>query len=169
MTRLEKWSVLGSSALTGVTGLGFLWVKYAMEPADPWAVINHPIEPWLLKSHILFAPLLVFAVGMIAVRHIWRHYRSGMEWGRKTGIISALSLAPMVFTGYLIQAVTEPSWLSFVAISHIVTSLIFLAALTVHAVILARRLGGRNEALKARNPPARAKARAAAGAAKLPL
>lgn len=147
MTRVEKWSVLGSSALTGITGVGYLWVKYAMEPTDPWAVINHPIQPWLLKSHIMVAPLLVFAVGMIVVRHIWRHYRSGMPWGRKSGIISALSLAPMVFTGYLIQGVTEPRWLSVVAVSHIVTSLIFVLGLIAHAVILARKLTRQNQPL----------------------
>lgn len=140
MTRFEKWSVLTGSAATGVTGAAYLWVKYAMEPTEPWAVINHPIQPWLLKAHILVAPLLVFAVGMIAVRHIWRHYRTGMKWGRRSGILSGVSLVPMIVTGYLIQGITHERWLAVTAWTHIVTSVLFLIGVTIHAVILARIL-----------------------------
>src|SRR5690606_30891762 len=96
-----------SSFATGATGLAYLWVKYAMEPTEPFAVINHPIQPWLLKAHLLTAPFLVFAVGMIALRHVWLHYRSGVLRGRRTGIISGLTLLPMILTGYLIQSVTH--------------------------------------------------------------
>lgn len=140
MTRFEKWSVLSTAAATGATGLAYLWVKYGMEPSEPWAVINHPAQPWLLKSHILVAPLLVFAVGMIALRHIWRHYRSGMLWGRRSGIVTGLSLVPMVMTGYLIQGITHELWLPVVAWVHIGTSIVFVVGVAVHAVVLARLL-----------------------------
>lgn len=140
MTRFEKWSVLISSALAAITGVAYFWVKYAMVPTEPWAVINHPIQPWLLKSHIVLVPLLVFAVGMIATRHIWRHYRSGMVLGRKSGLMTALSVVPMVVSGYLIQGVTAPSLLSIVTWTHIGTSVLFTVGVAVHSVLLTRHL-----------------------------
>lgn len=135
MNRFEKWSVLSTSFLTAVTGIVYLWMKYFMEAADPWAVINHPLQPWLLKAHILVAPLLVFAVGSIAVRHVWRHIRTGVAFGRRSGLTTALSLAPMIITGYLIQAVTHESWLLAIAIAHIGTGLLYSLGVAVHAWI----------------------------------
>lgn len=39
----------------------YWWMKNRMEPLDAWAAINHPLQPWMLKAHILVAPLMVFA------------------------------------------------------------------------------------------------------------
>ena len=71
MYRLEKWSLLLSVFLTGTSGIGLLWTKYVLHNDDPWAVINHPLQPWFLKTHIVVTPLLVFALGMVTARHIW--------------------------------------------------------------------------------------------------
>lgn len=139
MTRFEKWSVLSTSLATGVTGVGYLWVKYFVEPVEPWAVINHPLQPWLLKAHILVAPLLVFAVGMIAVRHVWQHIRRRIRLGRRSGLTVALSLLPMVASGYLIQAITAEGWLETMAIGHIATGLLYGVGLAVHTVVAGRR------------------------------
>lgn len=133
MSRFEKWSVLSTSLLTSLTGLIYLWMKYFMESTEPWAVVNHPLQPLVLKAHILVAPLLVFALGFIAVRHIWRHFRIGVALGRRSGLTTAVSLAPMVLTGYFIQAVTHESWLLAIAIAHIVVGLIYSLGLAVHA------------------------------------
>ena len=138
MTRFEKWSVVLSSALTVLTGLAFLGVKYLMEPAEPWAVINHPSQPWLQKAHILVSPLLVFSVGAIAVRHVWRHFRAGRAWARKSGLGTAAAVAPMVLTGYLVQAITHVGWLRAMAISHIVFSLLYTAAFAAHYLVTRR-------------------------------
>lgn len=138
MNRFEKWWVLSTSALTAATGIIYLWMKYFMASTDPWAVINHPLQPAVLKAHILFAPLLVFAVGSISVRHVWKHFRTGVVAGRRSGLTTALSLAPMILTGYLIQAITAEGWLTAMAISHIGTGMLYTAGLAVHAW-----LGGR--------------------------
>ncbi|MDP9348192.1 MAG: hypothetical protein M3P24_03475, partial [Gemmatimonadota bacterium] len=138
MTRFEKWSVWSTSAATTATGVGFFWAKYLVESSDPWAVVNHPLQPWFLKAHILVAPLMVFAVGMITVRHIWVHFRSGAPHGRRTGIVTALALGPMVLTGYLIQAVTHAGWLRAMAISHIVFGTLFALGLSIHQPLVSR-------------------------------
>lgn len=139
MTGFERWSVWLSAAATAVTGFALFWAKYLLEPPDPWAVVNHPLQPWLLKAHILAAPLLVFALGLIAVRHIWRHYRNGACAGRRSGIVTMLTAGPMIVSGYLIQAVTHPRWLLLLAIAHIGLGTLFVAGLLAHQVFVRRR------------------------------
>ncbi|HEV2148910.1 MAG TPA: hypothetical protein VGR37_16005 [Longimicrobiaceae bacterium] len=136
MNRFEKWSVWSTTAATFLTGAGFFWAKYLVEARDPWAVVNHPLQPWFLKAHILVAPLMVFAVGMIATRHVWRHFRSGMPHGRRSGILTAATLGPMVLTGYLIQAITHVGWLRAMAISHIVVGTLFVLGMALHQPVV---------------------------------
>ncbi len=143
MSRFEKWSVWASAALTSVTGVGLLWAKYLMESTDPWAVVNHPLQPWLLKVHIVAAPFLVFSLGLIAVRHVWSHFRNGLQWGRRSGIITALVTLPMVATGYLIQAITHPLWLGAMAFGHIAVGLVFTVGLSLHQLFVRQRAGER--------------------------
>ena len=72
MSSVQRWLVWTSSILTFFTGVVYWWMKNGMEPVDAWAVINHPLQPWMLKAHILVAPVAVFAVGFVA-----GHYRRG--------------------------------------------------------------------------------------------
>ena len=51
MTPLERWLLWTSTVLTTVTGTVYLWTKYFVESADPWAVINHPWQPLARKAH----------------------------------------------------------------------------------------------------------------------
>lgn len=134
MSSFEKWSVWVTSALTGITGVAYFWAKYMVEPSDPFAVVNHPLQPWFLKSHILVSPLLLLAVGSILVRHVWKHYRRGIRWGRRSGITTALVFLPMVLTGYAIQAVTHAGWLQALAVGHIAVGAVYLVGLGLHQV-----------------------------------
>lgn len=143
MNRFEKWAVLLASAATVLTGAAYLWVKYLVQPTEPWAVINHPSQPWLLKAHILVSPLLVFAVGAIAVRHVWQHFRRGTPRGRRSGVAAAAVFAPMVVTGYLVQSVTAPGWVQAMAWTHIGTSVVFSVGVAAHAAVVLRRGGPR--------------------------
>lgn len=136
MSPFERWSVWVTSVLTGLTGAGYFWTKYLVESTDPFAVVNHPLQTWFLKAHILVSPFLLLALGMILVRHVWRHYVRGMTWGRKSGALTALFLLPMVLTGYLIQSVTAVGWLRALAIAHIVTGFLYLAGLVAHQVAI---------------------------------
>ena len=139
MNRFERWSVWSTSLMTTATGLVYLWMKYLLAPSEPWAVIHHPLQPLVLKLHIVTAPLLVFAVGMIATRHVWKHYRSRLSRGRRSGIGTMLVLAPMVASGYLIQVLTGEGWVRAMAVGHIATGLGYAAALVLHQVAVRRR------------------------------
>lgn len=141
MTRFEKWSVWSTSLLTVVTGVVYFWMKYGLETSDPWAVVNHPLQPLVLKLHILVAPLLVFALGLIAVRHVWRHFRLGVPAGRRSGVTAALVAGPMVVSGYLIQGVTAPGWLRVVAWLHMGAGIAYTLALVGHWWVVIRRAG----------------------------
>ncbi|MFQ5745703.1 MAG: hypothetical protein ACE5HF_00615 [Gemmatimonadota bacterium] len=138
MSPFERWTVRITSGLTALSGLGYLWTKYLLSSPDPWAVVNHPLEPWFLKIHVLTAPLLVFAIGLIAVRHVWEHVRNGVRSGRRTGLLLVGSLGPMVASGYLVQIVTGDLILRLLALLHIASGLLFAVAVVAHVGAIAR-------------------------------
>ena len=132
MSAFERWAVWITSAATFVTGVVYVWLKYLLVSDDPLAVVNHPLQPVVLKAHILVAPLLVFSIGMVALRHVWRHIQSGMREGRQSGLVTVFVLAPMILSGYLIQAITAEGWLKAMAISHIVLGILYGVGLLAH-------------------------------------
>ena len=132
MTRFERWSLWVSTLLVSLTGLGFTWAKYFAASDDPWTVVNHPLEPWLLKLHLVSAPMFVFAVGLVTTRHILPHLLSGTPEGRRTGLVMVWTIIPMVVSGYLVQVVSLPGWMLPLAIGHIVVGIVFLVGFLVH-------------------------------------
>lgn len=139
MNAFEKWNVWVSSALVGGTGVGYFWARYMVENPDPFSALNHPLEPWFLKAHILTSPLLVLALGSILVRHVWKHFRLGVVLGRRSGTVMGLALIPMIVSGYLVQTVTHPGRLTAASWTHIGVSVLYLAALVAHQVVVHRR------------------------------
>ena len=132
MNRFERWAVWSTSIATLVTGVVYLWMKYLLVSADPFAVVNHPWQPLVLKLHILVSPLLVFSIGLVSLRHVWRHVRSGTSDGRRTGMLTLVTLGPTILTGYLIQAITHESLLKAMALSHIGLGLLYGVGLLLH-------------------------------------
>lgn len=132
MSAFERWAVWTTSVATFITGVIYLWLKYLLVNDDPLAVANHPWQPVVLKAHILVAPLLVFSIGLVAVRHVWRHLQSGIREGRRSGVLTVVVLGPMILSGYLIQALTDEVWLKALAISHIGLGIAYGAGLLAH-------------------------------------
>ena len=132
MTRFERWSVWLTTAGTLVTGVAYWWMKELLTPAEPWAVINHPLQPWMLKAHILLAPLLVFSVGLITTRHVWRHFRNGVRKGRGTGLTAAIGFIALVITGYVLQVVTGETILRLLAWSHLGLGILYSVGVAAH-------------------------------------
>ena len=141
MKPFEKWLLLASAAGTALTGGVYAWMRYLLEPVDPWAVIHHPLEPWVLKAHILISPTLVFAVGMVATGHVWKHLRGRVRPGRRTGVLTSALFVPMVVSGYLIQSLTSVSWLRWMVVAHVLTGALFAAGLALHFADFLRRRG----------------------------
>ena len=140
MTPFERWAVWGTSVATFLTGVIYLWLKYLMVSDDPFAVVNHPWQPAVLKAHILVAPLLVFSIGLVTLRHVWRHLQSSLREGRRSGLLTMVLLGPMILSGYLIQALTEEGWLKAMAISHIVLGIVYGLGLLAHYFAAGRKI-----------------------------
>lgn len=139
MMKFEKVVVWGSTATVTVTGVAYGYMKHLMQPADAFAVVNHPLQPLMLKLHIVAAPILIFGIGMILMRHIWPHFRAGLKRGRRSGISSALITLPMIATGYAIQVLTSARWLTVIGYVHLGLGIVFGVAALAHAIATRRR------------------------------
>ena len=141
MSRFEAWAIHLSTLLVGGTGLVYAWMAYLVRPADPYAIVNHPLQPQVQHGHVLVAPLLVFAVGLIWQRHIGPHWSRGMRKGRRSGVGMVLTLVPMVASGYLIQTAVDGSWRKAWVAVHLISSGLWLAGYLAHQVplLLSRR------------------------------
>lgn len=139
MSPFRKWLLWGSSAATALTGVVYWWMEHMMEPVSEWAVINHPLQPWALKAHILVAPLMVLAIGTIALDHIWKHYRARIRRARASGLFTMWLIVPMILSGYLIQTVTHVGWLTALVWVHVGTGVLYSLGLLAHTWALRRR------------------------------
>lgn len=132
MTRFEKILTWSSIAVVSLTGFVYAWMKFLMEPTDPWAVVNHPLQPFVLKLHIVTAPFLVFAIGILFARHILPQLRARARTARLSGTSAAWLIVPMVLSGYLIQAITHATLLQAMVLVHLATGSIFALAAGGH-------------------------------------
>jgi hypothetical protein len=121
-----------SVATVAGTGAVYAWMAWLAEPVDEFAVVNHPWQPATRDLHLLAAPLLVFACGVLWRTHVWERIRSGFAERRRTGIVLALALAPMVASGYLLQVAVDPSWRAVWVWSHGITSALWVATYVAH-------------------------------------
>jgi hypothetical protein len=134
VTRAERWLLWGSSAAVAASGLGFAWTKYLLKTDDPFAVVNHPWQPFFLKMHVLTAPFLVFAVGFVFSRHVVRQWQAPQTGGRRSGLGIVTVLAPMILSGYLIQTVTGEGLLGFLVAVHLATGIVYVVMVPFHRV-----------------------------------
>jgi hypothetical protein len=138
VSRFEAWSTHAATLLVGGTGLVYAWMRYLMHPADPFAVVNHPLQPLVQHLHILLAPLLVFAAGMMWHHHAWSYWRRGVERHRRSGGSMILTLVPMVASGYLIQTTVDGDWRRIWVIVHLAASGLWLLGYLAHQVLALR-------------------------------
>ena len=88
MSRWQAWSSHIVTMIVGASGLIYLWIKYFMRTDDPFSVVNHPLQPFLLDAHVLSAPLLVFLFGLMFESHIRKnskqenHPIAARDWQR---------------------------------------------------------------------------------------
>lgn len=132
MTRAEAWFSHVSNLLVGGTGLVYAWTCYLTEPADPLAIANHPWQPALRHLHLLVAPLLVFACGLVWREHVWKRVRSGYPARRRSGLGLFALFAPMALSGYLLQTAADERWQRVWIVLHVASSLLWVLAYAVH-------------------------------------
>ncbi len=126
------------------SGLVYAWMRYLTEPADEWAVVNHPWQPHVQHLHVLAAPLLVFAVGLIWSSHIIEKARNGRT-NRIAGVGLIALFAPMAASGYLLQVAVDPGWRGTWMWVHLISSLLWVVVFLAHQAQALRR-GGEHSA-----------------------
>jgi hypothetical protein len=103
MNRLEAWLLHLSTIILTITGAVYAYMHYVMKSSDPFSVINSPLEPYLLDLHIIAAPVLVVAIGIILHSHILFKIEGGSRAARKSGVILIPLFLLMAASGYLLQ------------------------------------------------------------------
>lgn len=121
------------SALTTIlTGLGHGWLKYGHQRMGEFGPEPFWAQGWLLRAHVLVAPLLVFTLGVLVRGHLLPSLQAKQPGGRTTGIALATILAPMILSGYGVQVCVDPTWRTVLAWLHGTFSLLFLVAYGAH-------------------------------------
>ncbi len=135
MTRAEAWFSHVATVLVGGTGLVYGWMRYFAAPIDEFAVANHPWQPTTQHLHLLFAPLVVFACGLVWRDHIWVRFRSGFPVRRRTGLTLFAIFFPMVASGYLLQVAIEEAWRTAWIVVHVATSCLWILVYLGHQLL----------------------------------
>ncbi|HLU38916.1 MAG TPA: hypothetical protein VK081_05995 [Planctomycetota bacterium] len=139
MTRPTAWFVHVAVLLVAGTGLAYGWMRYFVESDDEFAVVNHPWQPAMQHLHVLFAPLLVFACGMIWLDHVWKRVRSGFPVRRRSGLLLAALVFVMIASGYLLQVSTDDAWRTAWIWVHVASSLGWTGGYAVHQLAPRRK------------------------------
>jgi hypothetical protein len=146
MKRWERWAFNVAAALVAVTGFAYFWMKYFVENADPFAVVNHPWEATMLHLHVLASPAFILVFGIILNSHIIKKLGASKMPNRKSGLASFGLFAAMIGSGYLLQVMTDEAWLRALVALHVGSGAAFSATYGVHLFISAR-LGRRRPAI----------------------
>ena len=140
----ERWTFNLLALAVAASGFAYFWMKYFVQPADPFAVVNHPWEMAMLQLHVLASPPFVLIFGVILNSHIMKKLRATRIPNRKSGLTSFGTFALMIVSGYLLQVVTAEAWLRALVALHVASGVVFTVAYGAHLVIsyrLVRRPG----------------------------
>jgi hypothetical protein len=107
-------------------------MKYAMTGSDPDSPLGHPWQPGVLKAHVLAAPFLVFAFGLVARGHALPKWKSGETTGKKSGISLLGLVAPLVLSGYAVPVFTGDSLRKGMGWIHAALGAVYVLAYATH-------------------------------------
>ena len=132
MTRPESLFLRAAHGAVALTGLAWAWMILFAPDTDPYSAVRHPWQPSMQSAHLLAAPLLILAVGLIWKSHAWSRIRSGFRSRRRSGLLLALLFLPMAASGYLLEVSVEESWRLAWRWIHLATSLLWIGAWVLH-------------------------------------
>lgn len=143
MKRFEVWLISISTIIVGVTGVALYAMKNWLVSTDPFAVVNHPAQPWMLRVHLVGIPFLIFGTGLFFSDHVVGRLRRGVTTGRRSGIGLLAIFAPMAISGILIQVLTVDSWVEVAVGAHLLSGTIYFAGFLFHSLRHRRPVIGR--------------------------
>lgn len=133
----ERYTFTALSAILTMTGVAYFWMKWMLQTDDPFAVVNHPLQPLMLQLHILAAPAFLVVFGIIFNSHIGRKIGKNVP-NRRSGMLSLVTMAVMTASGYMLQTVTAPLVHQVTLIAHIASGALFAGAYTIHLAVAVR-------------------------------
>ncbi len=125
------WS---STAVVTASGLLYAVLRYLVPPSDPFSAYNHPLQPWSLAAHVLFAPVLLFALGWFWGNHVLPKLKRDVP-GRPSGLALLVLIAIMTVSGYLLQVLAASGARPVLAWIHGLSSVAYVALLLGHALL----------------------------------
>ena len=131
MNRVQIACLHAGVALVTLTGAVFAWMKYLMKSSDPFSVVNHPWQPYMLAAHVVVSPLLLFLLGWTFGNHMWPKLVYGAP-KRASGLWSLALIAPMVLSAYFLQVATADATRWGMAVAHWITSAAFVIGYGIH-------------------------------------
>ena len=138
MKRWERWTFNTLALAVAATGFAYLWMKYAVQNDDPFAVINHPWETSMLGLHVVASPAFILIFGIIFNSHVMKKLSATRLPNRRSGFVSLGTFAAMVVSGYLLQVSSSEPWLQSLVVVHVTSGVIFSVVYATHLVISAR-------------------------------
>lgn len=135
MSSWQKWSLNLLTLANSVSGMAYLWMRYVLEHTDPFSVINHPWQPFMLNLHVLSAPPLLVMFGILVQSHIARKLKTSYLPNRRSGWFALIAFAVMVASGYLLPILTNPLFLRLTLITHLGSSGVFVIGYGAHLAI----------------------------------
>jgi len=136
MNALERWFLHLAALATAGSGVVDGWLRYFGQRVGEFGPEPHSLQAAAQHLHVLVAPLLVLALGVVLKAHLEPLVRGGRLRALGSGSLLLAGLLPMVFGGYALQVVIDPGWRSAWAWVHGLSGLVFLGAYLAH---LARR------------------------------
>jgi len=127
-----------TTTLVTVTGVVYFCLKYLARNDDPFALVNHPWQPAMLKWHIFLAPLLILAFGIFLEAHVFGKLSARLTTNRLSGLASLISFLAMTLSGYGLQVVTSETMRSLSLVLHLGSSAVFVAAYVAHVILSVR-------------------------------
>lgn len=135
MKRWERWCFNAAAAIVAATGFAYFWMKYLVESAGPFAVVNHPWQGFSLGLHVLSSPAFILIFGLVLNSHILRKIGATRLPNRKSGYASLVLFVVMVASAYLLQVVTDRQILQALVVAHVGSGVLFSLAYGLHLVL----------------------------------
>jgi len=132
---MKRWAVILNHLaclLVGLSGVVYGVMKYFMVGADPDSRAGHPWQQPMLKAHVLTAPFLIFALGLVFSGHALKRLQGGEDPGRSSGMGLLVLAAPLVLTGPLIQILTGDAARQWTGWVHAALGVVYVLAYAAH-------------------------------------
>jgi membrane associated rhomboid family serine protease len=139
----EKFLHHAAVAAVGLSGVVYGVMKYFLTGTDADSRVGHPWQQPALKAHVMAAPFLVFALGLVFSSHALKRFRTGEPDGRVSGAGMLWLVAPLVLSGYLVQVLTGDAARRWTGWLHAALGVVYVFGYLAH-LLKKRSAAGRD-------------------------